>query len=75
MWRDILLANAAAVDTALAGFGAQLGRLREAIRRGDEAELVRLLEHAATQRRTWGGKTLATTQSRFIRSTGRRMRW
>ncbi|HUI26647.1 MAG TPA: prephenate dehydrogenase/arogenate dehydrogenase family protein, partial [Candidatus Kryptonia bacterium] len=56
MWRDILLTNAAAVDAALAGFGAELQRLRDAIRRGDEAELVRLLTQASTQRRAWGGR-------------------
>ncbi|MBI4516904.1 MAG: prephenate dehydrogenase/arogenate dehydrogenase family protein [Deltaproteobacteria bacterium] len=53
MWRDILLTNAAAVDAALARFSAELERLRGALRRGDEAELVRLLVRASAERRGW----------------------
>jgi prephenate dehydrogenase len=55
MWRDILLANTAAVDAALARFTVEVGRLREAIRHGDDAELTRLLTEAQALRRGWGG--------------------
>ena len=57
MWRDILLTNTAAIDAALAKFGDELQRLRDAIRRGDESELVQRLAQASAQRRTWGGKS------------------
>jgi prephenate dehydrogenase len=55
MWRDILLANAPALEAALAGFTGELDRLRTAVRDGNEAELVRLLTHARSLRRSWSG--------------------
>lgn len=53
MWRDILLANGAAVEALLARFSGEVERLRAAIRQGDEAELVALLSRAAATRRAW----------------------
>lgn len=56
MWRDILLVNAAAVDAALESFRGEVDRLREVIRRGDEAGLTELLSRASTLRRGWIGR-------------------
>ncbi len=53
MWRDILLANREALDRALTGFTAEVDRVRDAIRRGDEAALTELLARARSARRGW----------------------
>lgn len=44
LWRDIFLANTAAVEQAIRRFGAELEALRAAIVAADEAEVIRLLE-------------------------------
>jgi len=55
LWRDIFLANAAAVDVTLADLGAELERLRAAIAAGDGAALDALLGAAvAAKRRSEG---------------------
>jgi prephenate dehydrogenase len=46
MWSAICIDNADLIETALAGFELQLGRLREAIARRDEPELRRLFAEA-----------------------------
>lgn len=51
MWRDIFLANAAAVLGALDDFSAAAARLRELIARGDAGGLQRMLEEVAARRR------------------------
>jgi prephenate dehydrogenase len=53
MWRDILIANAPAIDIVLSRFDHEIARLREALRSGREDELVRLLTDAQRQRRGW----------------------
>jgi len=55
LWRDIFLANAAAVSAALAQLGGELERLRAAIDAGDAAALEALLAAAvAAKRRSEG---------------------
>jgi prephenate dehydrogenase len=56
MWRDILLANADAVEAVLSRFTGEVERLREAIRRGDEIELTRLITEARALRHGWGSR-------------------
>jgi len=51
MWRDIFLANAAAVLGALDDFSAAAARLRELLARGDAGGLQRMLEEVAARRR------------------------
>jgi prephenate dehydrogenase len=56
LWRDIFLANAAAVGGAIAEVGAELERLRAAIASGDAAALQALLDAAVGAKRRSGGE-------------------
>ncbi len=51
LWRDILLANSDAVGAQLDAFVDELGRVREALRRGDAAAVRSWIEDARTDRR------------------------
>jgi prephenate dehydrogenase len=53
MWRDICLANRAAIDTELEQYQAQLQNLRRMLRDGDGAALEALFERARTARNQW----------------------
>lgn len=53
MWRDIALANRAALSEALAGYRAMLDRLAQAIADGDGAALERVFAQASAARRRW----------------------
>jgi prephenate dehydrogenase len=55
LWRDIFVANAGAVARSIEIFAAELGRLRVAIEKHDETEILRLLEAAVAARRRLGG--------------------
>lgn len=55
MWRDIALYNAAALAAALDGFLEELGKLGDAVRRGDTEALVALLGAARAARRGLDG--------------------
>ncbi|MGH7896218.1 MAG: prephenate dehydrogenase [Candidatus Binatia bacterium] len=57
VWRDIALANRAAIATSLAEFRAALDGLEHAISSGDAAGLERMLAAAATVRRRLGAGT------------------
>lgn len=50
MWRDIFLTNPAAIVRETDRFGRLLGRLREAIARGDAAKIEKLLTEARRRR-------------------------
>lgn len=56
LWKDIFVANAGAVSRSVEAFSAELERLRAAIERRDEAEILRLLEAAAAARSRLGGR-------------------
>jgi prephenate dehydrogenase len=56
VWRDVALANRAALGEALAEFRAALGELEALIVAGDGAALERALAAAAEARRALGGK-------------------
>jgi prephenate dehydrogenase len=53
MWLDILLDNAAQVDTAIVKFIAALEQLRAVIASGDEAQLKAHLLRAREARQQW----------------------
>lgn len=53
MWRDIALANRAALLARLDAFTATLARLREAIARGDAAQIEATLREAQAARLAW----------------------
>jgi prephenate dehydrogenase len=53
MWRDIALANRAALGDELAALRAVLDDIASALARGDGAALAALFEHAARARRAW----------------------
>lgn len=54
-WTDILLCNAAAVETAIAGFEGALADLRAAVAAQDEGRVTAILAHARAARRSWFG--------------------
>jgi prephenate dehydrogenase len=56
LWRDIALANAAALRDALGEFRAALDRLTALVERGDAAALGAALDAARALRRRAGGK-------------------
>jgi hypothetical protein len=53
MWRDIVLANRAAVSNELAAFRAQLDRVTELVEQGDGDALEALFARARAARRQW----------------------
>jgi len=53
MWRDILLANRAALLARLDAFSATLARLRASVARGDGAEIEARLRAAQAARQAW----------------------
>ena len=55
MWRDICLANRAALLEELDRYRAQLDGLREALQQGDGAALEKTFDVARTARRAWAG--------------------
>jgi prephenate dehydrogenase len=57
VWRDIFLANRAAVLAELQEFKAELGVLERALGEGDGPGLFDFLERAAVARRFWGGRS------------------
>jgi len=59
MWRDIALANRAALADALRDYRAMLDRMANAIERGDGAALERLFAQASDARRRWQSATTA----------------
>lgn len=54
MWRDIFMANRAAMLSQLDSLHELLGQAREALRANDAAWLEQILAHAARVRREWG---------------------
>ena len=56
MWRDICLANRAALLGELDRYRAQLDELRDALAKGDGAVLEKTFDVARTARRAWDGK-------------------
>lgn len=55
MWRDICLANRAALLSELERYRAQLDELHDALARGDGAVLEKTFDVARTARRAWDG--------------------
>ncbi len=53
MWRDVLLANRAALQTEIAAFRAHLDRVAAMLEAGDGAALEATFANARTARRTW----------------------
>jgi len=60
MWRDIALANRAALLTEVAAFRAQLDRLTTMLAAGDGAGLEAMFTAARTARRAWDSRRNAT---------------
>lgn len=56
MWRDIALANRAALSTELAGYRAMLDSLQQAIDAADGAQLAQVFELASRTRRAAGSR-------------------
>lgn len=56
MWRDIALANRAALSAELAGYRAMLDSLQQAIDAGDGARLARVFDLASRTRRATGSQ-------------------
>jgi len=59
MWRDIAIANRAALADALRDYRAMLDRMAQAIERGDGEALERLFAQASDARRRWQSGTSA----------------
>ncbi|TAM87787.1 MAG: prephenate dehydrogenase/arogenate dehydrogenase family protein [Candidimonas sp.] len=57
VWRDIFLANRAAVLAELEAFRTELGGFARALENGDGQELFNFLERAAVARRFWAGRS------------------
>lgn len=57
VWRDIFLANRAAVLAELQGFKSELEDLERALETGDGQALFDFLERAAVARRFWGSRS------------------
>ncbi len=55
MWRDIALANRAALLEEMDRYGARVAVFRELIERGDGPGLMRLMTEARNARRAWAG--------------------
>jgi prephenate dehydrogenase len=56
MWRDICLANRAALIGELDRYREQLDELRGALLHGDGAVLEKVFEEARVARRAWGSQ-------------------
>jgi prephenate dehydrogenase len=56
MWRDIALANRAALLAELDAYQGVLGVLRAALERADGAALMSVFEAARAARRAWEGQ-------------------
>ena len=53
MWRDICLANRAALLDEIDAFGESLGALREAVAHADGARMERIFGNARSSRDAW----------------------
>jgi len=56
MWRDVSLANRAALQAEIAAFRSQLDRLAAALRAGDATALEAMFARASAARRAWGAE-------------------
>jgi prephenate dehydrogenase len=61
MWRDIALANRAALLAELTAYRAQLDRVAAMIEAGDAGALEAVLARASAARRAWGARHAAPT--------------
>ncbi len=62
MWADIFLSNAAAMDTAVDEFIAEMLRFRTMLREGDRQKLTELLSSVKLMRDAWAGERDTTIE-------------